>query len=63
MSGDGRPRALPAGAEAACAGASAFKIDPWNRKGTVTLAGKKEERQVPCLEYWYELEVKDQPAG
>ena len=31
----------------------------------MTLAGKKEERQVPCLEYWYELEVKDQriPRG
>jgi len=42
------------------AGTGAFKIDPPNVKGTVTLAGKKEERQVPCLEYRYELEVKDQ---
>jgi hypothetical protein len=31
-----------------------------NLKGTVTLAGKKEERQVPCLQYRYEFAVKDQ---
>src|SRR5579864_621236 len=47
-------------AKALSAGAGAFKIDPQNLRGTVTLAAKKEERQVPCFEYRYELEVKAQ---
>jgi hypothetical protein len=58
--GESWPLHAEEAARALSAGASAFKIDPQKLKGTVTLAAKKEERQVPCLEYRYELEVKDQ---
>lgn len=58
--GESWPMRAEEAAKVMSAGAGAFKIDPRNLKGTVTLAGKKEERQVPCLEYRYEFEVKDQ---